>query len=69
MTLNTENTVSISLRPHLESQFLPTSQMRSGDLLAYLSLNCLSNGIVNVPDAIFFQCGQEIPFLRNSTRV
>ena len=39
-------------------------QMRSGGLPAYLSLNCLLNGIVL--DAILFKFG---PFLRNSTRV
>ena len=41
-------------------------QMRSGDLLVYLSLNCLFNGIAHVPDAILLKIS---PFLRNSTRV
>ena len=40
--------------------------MRSGDLPAYLSLNCLSNSIVSVSDAISFQFSPEIPFLRKS---
>ena len=43
--------------------------MRSGDLLAYFSRNCLSNGIVSVPDTILFKFSPEIPFLSSSTRV
>ena len=38
--------------------------MRSRELLAYLSLNCLSNGILSYSDAILLEFG---PFLRNST--
>ena len=41
-------------------------QMRSGNLSAYLSLNCLKKGIVFVPDAILFKFS---PFLGNSIRV
>ena len=43
--------------------------MRSGDLLAYLSLNRLSYGTFDVPNAILFKFDPEFPFLRNSTCV
>ena len=41
-------------------------QMRSGDLLVYLSLNCFELAYIHVPHVIFFEFS---PFLRNSTRM